>query len=363
MNKNSSRNNFLYLFLSFLASLMELGPVIFLLASKESILSALLVGLGYQLGNLTPSIVRLPSKSLIVMAIVGCLFSVFGEDWPFAFYVAVTLGSVALQSLRRSISSKGDLLVTTFTKRFSRIVGFAASGLFSYGIATLVLLILIFVGYITIHNMDSTRHLPAKSLVPPTTPIAVVMVIHQAHYFSYAYILPALLLLHFPIPSAFVGIYFIVGWLSYISTEKLIRSQANILVLLVGHIIVALSLSVLGYFQSSLLLVMIGWFFSGLGGGTVYCLTRLNKLLTIQAHTEMEFWEDVGHVFGVIVSIILVTYLFFNPFKVFYASAVIAVITGLGIVLSKEWIDRNSLTATSVVDNKKIFRNETYDSK
>ena len=58
--------------------------------------------------------------------------------------------------------------------------------------------------------------------------------------------------------------------------------------------LVAISLSILGYFQSFLPLTMIFWFISGLGGGTVFCLTRINKQLSLQFRTEIEFWEDVG---------------------------------------------------------------------
>jgi len=351
MRQNFSKNNFLYLFLSFLASLMELGPVILLLDSQYSVLSALFIGFCYQLGNLIPSIARLPSKLLIIITIIGCLFSVFSEDFPFAFYVAVTLGSIVLQSLRRSINSKGDLLVTTFTKRLSRIVGFAVSGMFSYWMITVILLALIIIGFVITHNLDTSHHFSVRPLLPSATPIALVMVIHQSHYFSYAYILPALLLLRFFIPTSFVGMLFIVGWLSYISTEKLVHSQRYIHVLFIGHALVALSLSALGYFQASLPLVMISWFFSGLGGGTVFCLIQINKQLTLQSHTEIEFWEDVGHVTGIALSIILVIFLFSDPFRMFYASALIAIITALGVVLSKGWIDRNSTSVSGLADN------------
>lgn len=338
MNQNFSRNNSLYLFLSFLASLIELGPVILLLAAKNSILNALFVGLCYQLGNLIPGVVRLPSKLLITITIVGCLFSVFSSNFAFTFYIAVALASISLQSLRRTISSKGDLSVTTFTKRLSRIVGFALSGIFSYWMITTVLLILMIVSLVV------TQSSSLKPKLPSPTPLALVMIIHQSHYFSYAYVLPALLLLQLSVPAPLVGIYFIVGWLSYISTEKIVRSKKYIHVLIAGHILVALSLTVLGFFYSSLPLVVISWFFSGLGGGTVFCITRINKLLVLKSHTEIEFWEDIGHVTGVTLSIILAIFLISNPFRVFYVSALLAIITALGVFLSNGWIGRNSTT-------------------
>lgn len=338
MKQKFSRNDSLYLFLSFLASLIELGPVVLLLGTQNSILSALIVGLCYQLGNLIPGVFRLPKKFLITITIVGCLFSVVSSKFPFAFYVSVTLASVSLQSLRRAISSKGDLMVTTFAKRLSRIAGFALSGMFSYWMISVVLVILIIVSIIGIPNTH------VKPKLPLPTPIALVMVVHQSHYFSYAYILPALLLLYLHVPTPLVGVYFIVGWLSYISTEKIVRSEKYVNILIAGHILVALSLTSLGFFYWSLPLVIIAWFFSGLGGGTVFGITRINKQLILQSHTEIEFWEDVGHVTGVALSILLAIFLSSSPFKMFYASALVAIITALGVALSKGWIERNSTT-------------------
>ncbi|MDL1944714.1 hypothetical protein FBQ99_20495 [Chloroflexi bacterium CFX2] len=342
MKQSFSRNNSLYLFLSFLASLIELGPVILLLVTKNSILSALFVGLCYQLGNIIPGVVRLPRKLLVITIIVGCLFSVVSSHSPFAFYISVTLASIGLQSLRRAISSKGDLMVTTFTKRLSRIAGFAVSGMFSYWMISIILLILIIVSLIV------TQDSHAKPKLPLPTPLALIMIIHQSHYFSYAYILPALLLLHLHVPATLVGVYFIVGWLSYISTERIVHSKKYIHILIAGHILVAFSLTLLGFFYWSLPLVIFSWFFSGLGGGTVYCITIINRQLVLKSHTEIEFWEDVGHVTGVGLSIILAISLISSPFRMFYVSALIAIITALGVALSKGWIVRNSNTVSSL---------------
>lgn len=169
------------------------------------------------------------------------------------------------------------------------------------------------------------------------------MVVHQSHYFLYAYLIPWFLVRHLNIPAPFVGLAFILGWISYVSTEHLVRHTDLLRVFISGHIFVAISLAVIGVFHNSLPVVLVAWFASGLGGGTVFCLTRLNQRVG-KERVEMEFWEDIGHVLGVMSSLLLTVWVPHQLFTVFYASAGLAMTAACLMYFARLWMNRQCVT-------------------
>jgi hypothetical protein len=164
--------------------------------------------------------------------------------------------------------------------------------------------------------------------------LAGIMVVHQSHYFSYAFWMPIIFISKLRIPTYLVGLSFILGWLSYIYTERLLGGFKETRVFIAGHIIVSISLTLIGFFTNNMALVLIAWFISGLGGGSVYCLKRLNKNTPI----DLDVWEDIGHVTGVLLSVLLTFMLTENFYNPFFVSATIALITALLMFLLKSKI-------------------------
>jgi hypothetical protein len=331
-----------FLLLSMLSSIMELGPVVLLILSGRSLVEILVGGLLYQLGNLFASSVAL-RKSLVVGSLLAAtILSGFSSGSILAFYCSIFLASIGLQKVRRFVTAVNKKSkVTTFTKRFVRILGFALVGLASYVGYIIVLagILLTSIALAMWRPEDWSRNPPIS--MPHRNKIAEIMVVHQGHYFSYTYLIPVIFLQELNISTFLVGLAFVCGWVSYILAERLIRSQDLIRVFMLGHLLVALALSTIALIHGSLPVVLAAWFVSGFGGGTVFCLTRLNKLAG-QQQVEIEIWEDIGHVAGVLVSILLTLFIFDQAFYIFYVSAGIALTAALMMYRIRSWTQSNT---------------------
>lgn len=333
-----------FLSLSFLSSMVELGPVIMLAADSNSLTKVLAAGLAYQIGNLVIGVIQIRVLWIVVIGILAACLSLFASSDTALLYLSILMISISLQGLRRFLaSSKGDSIrVSTLLKRITRIAGFAVAGFLDpvnypwlVGLIGLAGIILLF--WLRDSETDTNFHAKRNFTV---NPLSIVMIIHQSHYFSYAYLMPVLFLTVLQIPQKLVGIGFIIGWVSYASTESLIRKRNFIAIFVIGHFVVAVSLLVLGALYWISWMVFLAWFISGLGGGTVYCLTRLNKFTGLNS-VEMEPWEDIGHVTGVIISITL-AWLFVDLAIHFWASSTLALLTIISMLISIRWVHRVS---------------------
>jgi len=326
-----------YIFLSLLTGFFELGCIVVLISLRTSAIQVLIAGLAYQLGNLTASTIRLSKKSImLILSASTALICLYQYDKNFLFYsLSVLLVSIGIQKTRRLLlETIGQDGVSVFSKRTVRIIGFllagAASGItLTIGVVvTLVVTILALVN-IRIESLNAVYPKKAKG-----NRLAAIMVIHQSHYFSYALWIPLILTYRSGVPIYLIGVCFIIGWLSYIYSERLFGRFNIFWVFIAGHILVAISLIVIGTNIGNLILVLLAWFVSGLGGGSVFSLKRLNKTIS-SVPIDLDLWEDVGHVSGVLVSIILTLLLterFYNPF---YVSAAIALLAALAMFLSR----------------------------
>ena len=90
------------------------------------------------------------------------------------------------------------------------------------------------------------------------------------------------------------------SWLTYLSVELLIKSQRNRLVLILGHLFLT---GILVLLASEMLpsLSLVFWIATGLGGGTVFCIRRVAP-----PGGSLDLAEEVGHVLGPIIGIVLV---------------------------------------------------------
>lgn len=319
-----------FLALSMLSGFVELGSVVLLLDNYSSVTAILTAGLAYQSGNLIAGTVKSSARVVFIIlffALLSALAYSLNRNLLF-LYIATAGASISIQRLRRVTKTKAaQLSISTFRKRLVRIIGFLLAGLMTVHIFSLVLGLLILIWFFVVMNSlsdwERTTTLTSK---PRRSSLSNIMIVHQSHYFSYAYLIPILLALYLNIPISLIGLTFIVGWISYVNSERLLKRYSLTKVFILGHILVALSLLAIGVFYESLPLVMLFWFLSGIGGGTVFCLRRFNEAEG-KNKVELDLWEDLGHVIGVVISITC-TALFTNNVTVwFLVAALIAAST------------------------------------
>jgi hypothetical protein len=293
-----------YLSLSCVTGFVELGAVVYAIRSDFPLVGILGVALAYQVGALCKNPLEL-SPYLYRILVGTSLISGIGLLWfPELLIPSVLLLSAGLQGLREG-SLRGSA-VSTFWKRSSRILGFLAAALFQpnvfVGVALLVLVLGSLFG-------ESARARPrAIGLVPNRGlgAVGIIMVLHQLHYFTYAYCLPVLFIqLHF-LTGPSIGLAFAAGWVSYTLAPLFLARLPTLPVVLAGHVGVSVVLASMAIGADHLTWLLVAWFASGFGGGTVFCIRRLAQVWAgVDSTGDLDLWENVGHVSGVLVAFLV----------------------------------------------------------
>jgi hypothetical protein len=313
-----------YLLLSLLSGFLELGIIIYAFRQGMPLVAILLLGVAYQAGALFRRPVELPPWQYIFATGLGFMLGLVNHESIALLVLTVLLLSIGLQGGRELILKKTQ--VSTFAKRVSRVAGFALSGFFD-------LRFLLAVAIVAFTTMLLLR----KGLTGVTAPflhrnwhaglLGVTMLIHQSHYFSYAYFIPFLLLYIHNVSAPLVGLIFCIGWISYSITPFIFAKQSLVRSFLFGHILATLTLfTIFGFFQNFWILIL-AWFLSGFGGGTVFCLRELERNL-VSGKPDLDLWENFGHILGLAISIAVVG-ISGQPLIVFPVAGVIALLTAL----------------------------------
>ena len=287
------------------ASLLELGPIATLLRSNAGLAAILFAGLAYQLGNGLPRLIGpTPRYALAPAATLGVLGLIFAHPATLTWYAAIGCLSGALQAIRRGLcASPGSDLPSTPAKRTARVVGFIVATVAPIA----VWLPIVGMAYCMAIAWPNCEKLPSSAILQPSSPsvLEATMVLHQAHYFSYCYAIPLLVARNDLGGMPFVGLWFAVGWISYLSAEALWRRFPPYRVFVIGHLCLVLLLGLLAVLNSLPWAVVVIWALSGLGGGSVYCLTIMHKAVGLR-HERLERAEDAGHVLGVVAALTFV---------------------------------------------------------
>ncbi len=330
--KHQKRLQRTYLTLSFISGIVELGAIILTIAISHNLVNILTAGLFYQIGNLLSSTVRLSKKMVLVILSIATLLSIafHFHETLFFLYITVGLTSWGIQKMRRltKVLISGLSPVSTFTKRLVRIGGFLIAGIITTEILIIVIgIVLLIAVYLAQSTNIDWRDVP-PILKPKRSRLSDIMTIHQAHYFSYAYLIPIILITNLAVPAQVIGAFFIIGWISYIYSKQLLGRYESTYVFIFGHILVAISLVSIWFFSESLISIAFFWFISGIGGGTVFCIKRLNEREDVSQRVELDIWEDLGHVLGVVIVIFMGQIIdLHNGIDAFVLSAMIAIIT------------------------------------
>lgn len=286
----------LFLLLSTITGIIEVGTVLFAIAQEYSVIQILLIVLSYQIGCFFPNNISLKKIFLIGFCILSILSSCgfyFETDNWWLLAISILFLSPCLQTLRSVLKRS----VNTGLKRTFRILGFALSPLFS-PILLLIILILCLILLIA-NKQQKTNAMNLVSLKPPY----IVMLVHQMHYFSYTYIVLLIVSAFDKYHGGLTAFIFVLGWITYTIVPYILRGKKHALYLICGHAFLFIVILSMALTQSNLLFVIL-WILTGFGGGTVFCIKELLKRTICYEDLILETAENYGHVLGVLCSII-----------------------------------------------------------
>lgn len=289
-----------YLVLSAGTGLVEVGLPLLSLTLGAGLVQVTIVGLAYQLGAPIARSRLCSVPAVVAASILGAvaLIAVLSSFSSELLIAAAFLLAFVLQAGRQSFGR--SVVASTFVKRGFRIAGFVLAG-----VAPIRLMIVLSISLCALASLTVYGSTSAVAWAPDDTPAAsrVYMAIHQAHYFVYAYVIVWVLYDQFG-GAAAVGSAFAVSWAIYASTPLILRRFDPLRCVVVGHAFAAVMLLGLSMADSSGAVVGL-WFFTGLGGGTVFGLRYICELAQ-DSNDTIDYWEDVGHVFGAILSVVVV---------------------------------------------------------
>lgn len=310
-----------YLLLSVFAGLLELGVIMLAIRNHWPLVALPLAAIAYQIGAVLVEPIGLRPAGFLMLGITGTslLFIMSAPTFP-QVLLPIALISAGIQGGRDVLGVAAR--VSTLVKRLARILGFLLSGVVALGgIVWLGVASVTILGLTALSKAES----PAKQVGLKAGPEAALMLVHQAHYFCYASIIPLLLVETRLLPVQATGVLFSVGWISYAFAPSLLRRNQPIPTFVLGHLFAASVLVGIALFASQPLVVLALWFLTGLGGGTVFIIRKLER--RSPTPLGLDGWENAGHVLGLSISAIVVSA--FGALAVFPAAALIALLTAL----------------------------------
>lgn len=292
-----------YLAMSAGSGFVELGAIVFAVSQGIAFVMVLVVGLAYQVGVLCGTLVttgRIAQQMLFVTVAIVVIAMGLG---PWAIVGSVFAFSVGLTGARE-VARRG-CSIGTLTKRISRVIGFAAASVF--GLWTCVVAALVAVGAVTLTpRIDGVREDEARIAQRlPHGVLGLAMMLHQMHYFVYAYGLPIMFFREHGLADVTTALAFAAGWVTYSLAPVVLGRLPTLATVVTGHIGVAVVLIMMAELSNSTTCLLTGWCLSGFGGGTVFALRQLASRWTFQEAGDLDLAENVGHVLGVLLAILV----------------------------------------------------------
>lgn len=284
---------FFFVILNIMSGLLETGAVIFGMR-KYGVICALIAALLYQIGNLTPYPFKFSKKTKIFFASTSIILMIFGFWVPCCVMVAIPFLALSLQSVRE----KYKLENLKFYKRILRMIGFFLGFWFNAFIG----IVGSFVVILAICLSDSNDKFTV--VIPHFYCLQWILFFHELHYFVYCY---AVMLIAYQYSGAVgAAILFFLSWIAYVSSRKLFyKNISNYKQTFVfGHSILVILL-VLIYFIPNMILKIICWLLTGIGGTTEFCVSEL-ETKSGQNAVNHNCAENYGHIGGVLAAIFIV---------------------------------------------------------
>lgn len=297
-----------FLLLSFLSGTVELGSVFLGITMQQPIYKILLLPFFYQIGNLLMDI--MPSKrsiTLCSLTIVSVFFAINIVHFSFEIFLfQLTFISYFLQLTRAKYKKKCPV----WLKRCFRIGGFAASPTLVLCNGQLVFSV-IFIVCLYTFVVNGARNNATLKTTRDEAPVnkkhfSSVMLFHQLHYFIYTYIMP---IYTFQLTDSILlsACSFAITWIVYllpqVLTEKYkLENYRTIFFCCHLFLLACLLLIGLSFIFHIPVLALFGWLFTGLGGGSVFCIRHLTRYYET---IKMDFSENLGHFGGPLIAALL----------------------------------------------------------
>lgn len=312
-----------YLLLSLCTGIFESGALVLAVSLAESVAwLGLIYGFAWQIGNALATHVRaFPAAQRLLEAC--CICVAYQLEDP--FILAPTFASLAhhLQYVRSQFQDGSGTLI----KRTYRVVGFVIGGLFYvHSAALLVWMLCSILLAILARSLPTER--PKARGKGQWTFMSTIMVLHQIHYFLYAYGIVWILQEKDNIPLAAMGAAFAIGWIIYLAVEPILGKVNYFIALVLGHVFVAGVLLLMSSEAANGISTIL-WVLTGLGGGTVYCIHRMAG-----TDAEMDRAEEIGHWVGPALAIIVFS-LGFGWDAVLQVAAVFAILVATLALMSR----------------------------
>jgi len=288
-----------YLILSFLSGILELGMILLVINERIPLYYIPILGLAYQIGPLFKNPILLPSKFYLLAIVITLILSILPNKLTGSFFISILLLSVGLQGMRELALDGQE--VSTFKKRLSRICGFIGAPLFICHLITIVSVCALLTTLLIQRRIWEYGALCFNNNLKPDA-LSFVMVIHQSHYFSYAYFIPYLFILLLGVNLVYAGLVFAIGWISYSAANVIFGKKHPKISLFLGHLLASTMLASIFYYSNHLEISLLAWFMCGFGGGTVYCIRALQR--GMRSSSDLELWENIGHNMGLFISLI-----------------------------------------------------------
>lgn len=310
--------------LSFLTGVCEIGCICWGYNQGIPPVGILILGVGYQAGNMFPLPCRMKKSQYIAVGILGLLscFGYYIYDGYVTYIcalIALVCCSICLQMGRSLVKKTNN---GTTVKRVLRITGFLFSVFcMKYFIEIMLMSLLLAIKTIWCHDISIQKEKSFK-----WNYIYTVMLFHQMHYFTYVYGTLMYVIENKGIKQAVF--YFICTWITYtLVAPRLQRKnkQEYLKWFFMGHTILTIILLFMSLVVDNMALFIPLWIAAGFGGGTVFCITKLGKQSEGYHSDAMLIAENYGHWCGSLFAVLLMS-ISRNIESLMLASAVFAVL-------------------------------------
>lgn len=254
-----------YALMTFLFNFFELGC--FLWAMQIfGLKRAAIVAVCVKVGRLCTETVRGRSPSIIIGVLAtGIILGILSAyNWILAC-IAAPMTVYGISKIREHYKLREN--PSKSYKTFSRIVAFCLAPLFNFWI---LIPFAAYIGVKVFHENISERKTKFFPNLGNSEWEYALLSVHHMHYFAYAFLIPYIATAIFNVNILLTGVIFIVGWGAYNIYESRVKYRLSYIAY--GHILAAVGVGLIWYFSDNFFLIMLGWFLTGLGGGTFYMI-------------------------------------------------------------------------------------------
>lgn len=294
-----------FLILSFLSGIIELGSVYLGVNLGLPLHQIIALPLFYQIGNLMTNVLpKKESSGTIFVVGVGLLTAAYYLYSSFSILAIELIGSSYCIQLARA---RYKSTCPTWLKRSFRIGGFTLSPVMTFGNGQIVILFsMLFCLGLIFATTKFQKFEKSENAEHGKIGISSIMIFHQMHYFVYTYIMP--IYVYQLTASAFLSsLAFSATWVIYLIPQTIAENLDCVnykKMFFFCHLFLGLCMGVMAvsvYFHKTAI-VLVAWLLTGLGGGSVFCISHLCKKYE---SLSMDFSENIGHFLGPLVAVVL----------------------------------------------------------